>query len=147
VRRLVVAVLLLATSCSAFQRSSEALSPSATASPAVAGASGPTPAHPPIEIDAPHAGDEVVSPLTISGVARTASGTLIAEIVGPNGADVAAVRLDVTCGTDCRAPYSTDLAFFVRQREAATIRVFEPSAADGTALHTVTVPVTLVPGT
>jgi len=86
-----------------------------------------------------------VSPLRISGVARTTGGSLIVEIVGHDGRQVAAARVRPRYGRDRCGPFSTELAFFVDRREEGSIRVFEVSATDGTALQTVDVPVTLVP--
>jgi hypothetical protein len=145
VRRLAVALVLVvvsALSCTSVDRVTSSLSPSA---PPPTVTTGPTGAADTIVVDAPRPGDDVVSPLRISGVARTTSGSLIVEIVGHDGGQVAAARVRPTCGGDCRGPFSTELAFFVDRREEGSIRVFEVSAADGTALQSVDVPVTLVP--
>jgi hypothetical protein len=157
VRRLTLAAVIvlsaLATACTSVGRVSDALSPSPSA-PTSTPATGPTAptgattsvGKPAISIETPRAGDELVSPIGISGRARTQSGTLVVEILGADGRELAAVLVDTSCGAACRGDFSANLAFFVESRQSGTIRAFEPSAEDGTALNTTDVAITLVPG-
>jgi hypothetical protein len=150
----VVVLAALATACTSVDRVADALSPSPSAATTKPGATGPTspsgatvPAgKPAIAVETPRSGDELVSPIGISGRARTQSGTLVVEILGADGRELAAVSVDTSCGAGCRGEFSANLAFFVETRESGTVRVFEPSAEDGTALHTTEVAITLVPG-
>lgn len=149
-RRSALAVVLVATAaCTSVDRVSEALSPSPTtrALGAPTGATGSTSGDAAIAIRTPRGGDDIVSPVGISGRAETATGTVVVEILGDDGRELAASLVDVGCGANCRGGFAVDLAFFVDRREDGTVRVFEASAEDGTALHTTDVAVELVPGT
>jgi hypothetical protein len=157
VRRLVpllASVVLLLTSCSGFREVGERLSPSPSASitpsPIVAtgpSATGGTGEEPAIVVRTPRVGDELVSPVTVSGAADVFEATVGIVIVSADGEQLAATFATATCGSGCWGRYSADLAFFVQERTKATIQVFEQSAEDGSVAHLVEIPVTLVPGT
>ena len=152
-RRLAVAVLLVATSCSAFGAASDALS----LSPAVPtggppGALGPTPTpapdgKPAIVVRTPLAGDELVSPVEVSGRAFIGGGEVTITLIDDTGAPLASTRTDVKCGSGCRGTFAGRLAFFAQQRISGAVVVFEVDPDDGSAVNVVSIPVTLVPGT
>ncbi len=102
---------------------------------------------PPIVVQTPRAGDEVVSPVTVSGSANVFEATVAIAIFDDDGQQLAATFATASCGSGCRGTYTAEVAFFVEERQDATIEVFEESAEDGTAINVVRVPVVLVPGT
>ena len=157
-RVLAVAALLTSSACTAgLERGAEAISsgittPTASVSPRAAsgasGASGTTTADgkPAIVVRTPARGDEIVSPVQITGTAMVFEGTVSIAIVDAQGVPLASTFTTASCGSGCRGRYSVELAFIVERRQAATIQVFEVSAEGGNAMNVASVPVTLVPG-
>jgi hypothetical protein len=144
----------LAAACgSGVEQVTEALSPGTTSSPAVSPTVSPTPpasggspaVERPIVVERPSPGDEVGSPVTIGGTADVFEATVSIRVVDANGQELAAGFTTATCGSGCRGTYETKLSFFVDERQEGAIEVFEASAENGTELHLVSVPVTLVP--
>lgn len=118
--------------------------PSPTASSPATGATGE--GEPAIVVTSPAAGDEIVSPVTISGTADVFEATVSVRIVDASGSELAAGFATATCGSGCRGEFTTLLAFFAETRRPATIEVFESSAEDGSPINLVSIPVVLVPG-
>jgi hypothetical protein len=159
---LVTALLLPCAACGYGDDVTGALSPPPTVSPTGptggetgttggSGATGPsgatgTTGRPAITVRTPSSGDEVISPVTISGTADVFEATVNVEILDANGQTLAAGFATATCGTGCRGRYSTSISFFTQERQAGTVNVFEVSAKDGTPINVVSIPVTLVPG-
>ena len=100
---------------------------------------------PAIVVEEPAAGEEVTSPLTISGTANTFEATVEMRLVGPDGKVIAHRFTTATCGTGCRGDYETQLKFKVSEPTEAILEVYESSAEDGSRIHVERVPVTLVP--
>lgn len=126
-------------------------SPTTPASPTAEPTVEPSPspsdgAKPAIVVRTPVAGDEVVSPLTVSGTADVFEGTVSIRILDANGQELAATFATATCGSGCRGKYTEEVFFFTEGRQDGTIEVFESSAEDGSPLNLVRVPVVLVPG-
>lgn len=130
-----------------------ALSPSSPAPASTTVGASPSGAEPvesgkaPIVVRTPQPGDEIVSPVTISGTADVFEATVSVVILDAGGQTLAATFTTATCGGGCRGRFSTALSFFTEVRQAGTIEVFESSAEDGSPLHLVSIPVTLVSGT
>ncbi len=101
---------------------------------------------PAIVVRTPVAGDEIVSPVTVAGTADVFEATVSIRILDANGEELAAAFATATCGSGCRGKYSAEVFFFTEERQDGTIEVFESSAADGSPLNLVSVPVELVPG-
>ncbi|MEX2203647.1 MAG: Gmad2 immunoglobulin-like domain-containing protein [Actinomycetota bacterium] len=118
-------------------------SPSPTVEPSLSPSDGANPA---IVVRMPVAGDEIVSPVTVAGTADVFEATVSIRILDANGQELAATFATATCGTGCRGKYSAEVFFFTEERQEGTIDVFESSAADGSVLNLVQVPVVLVPG-
>jgi hypothetical protein len=122
---------------------------SASASPTAEPTGEPSPtdgAEPAIAVRTPVAGDEVAAPVTVAGTADVFEGTVSIRVLDANGQELAATFATATCGSGCRGRYSEEVFFFTQERQDGTIEVFESSAADGSPLHLVRVPVILVPG-
>jgi hypothetical protein len=154
-RRLLFVVLSLAVLAGACVGDVEdALDPSespATSSPTSEPTVEPSPepsdgVKPAIVVRTPVAGDEIVSPVTVAGTADVFEATVSIRILDANGQELAAAFATATCGTGCRGKYSAEFFFFTEERQDGTIEVFESSAADGSPLNLVSVPVELVPG-
>jgi hypothetical protein len=148
-----LALLAAATSCtSGLGRGSEALGGSPT--PTLASGSGgagpaPTPApdgRPAVVVRTPLAGDQLVSPVGVSGRAYLTEGEVTITLLDAAGDPLASTSTDVSCGAGCRGTFSADVAFFVQERVDGTIAVFEISPEDGPAVNVVSIPVTFVPG-
>lgn len=98
----------------------------------------------PIVVETPIAGQQVTSPVRISGNANVFEANVSIEIlIGDETA--AATFTTATCGTGCRGTYSKNVAFQVPQETEGLIRVFESSAQNGAPIHVVSVPVVLLP--
>ena len=147
VAAVVLSIGLVATAC-ASDSDAGAPTPSprpseGTTSPTSEPSDGTKPA---IVVKQPASGDEVVSPVTISGTANVFEATVYVRILDRDGFEVAARFTTATCGSGCRGEFSTELSFFVERTQDGTIEVFEPSAEDGSPINVVTVPVVLVAG-
>jgi hypothetical protein len=154
VRRAIVVMTfaLVSVGCTQVGDVTDVLSPGPTGTPSPPLVTGPTAlttapdGKPAIVVRTPQPGDEIVSPVTVSGSANVFEGTVTIEIVGADGLQLAATSATATCGSGCRGRYSAEVAFYVPRRQDATIRAYEVSAEDGTELNVVEVQVVLVPG-
>jgi len=151
-RVLAVAALLTSSACTAgLERGAEAISsgittPTASVSPGATSGTTTADGKPAIVVRTPARGDEIVSPVQITGTAMVFEGTVSIAIVDGQGVPLASTFTTASCGSGCRGRYSVELAFIVERRQAATIQVFEVSAEGGNAMNVASVPVTLVPG-
>jgi len=143
----VLCIGLLATACASDSddgaptrspRSSEG-----TSSPRAEPSDGTEPA---IVVEQPASGDEVASPVKISGTADVFEATVHVRVLGSGGLELAARFTTATCGSGCRGEFSTKLSFFIEKTQDGTIEVFESSAEDGSPVNLVSVPVVLVAG-
>jgi spore germination protein GerM len=101
---------------------------------------------PAITVAEPRDGDEVVSPVRVSGTANVFEANVTVEVFDSRGRKIAATFTTATCGTGCRGDYSVTLAFDVPRRQRGTIVVHDDDAAgSGTPPHSVRIPVTLLP--
>ena len=99
----------------------------------------------PIVVEAPEAGQNVTSPVTVSGTANVFEATVSMRIIGPDNEVIAETFATATCGTGCRGTYRKNIPFQVVEVTEGFIEVFESSAQDGSPLHVVRVPVVLSP--
>jgi hypothetical protein len=100
---------------------------------------------PSILVRSPGIGEQVSSPVTISGSANVFEAVVSITILDEHRRTVASSFTMATCGTGCRGSYATDVRYEVGTRQPGTIRVYEVSAKDGSPLHVVEIPVTLTP--
>ena len=100
---------------------------------------------PSILVRSPLIGEQVSSPVTISGNANAFEATVSTSILDAQGGEIANTTTMATCGTGCRGTYSTAVAFTVDRTQAGTVRVYEASAEDGRPIHVVDIPVVLIP--
>ena len=100
---------------------------------------------PAITVDRPRSGDEVSSPVTLSGTANVFEANVSIRIEDADGNILAESFATADCGSGCRGDYQKKVPFKVDEPTEATIVVFEQSAEDGSDLFPVEIPVTLLP--
>jgi hypothetical protein len=98
-----------------------------------------------ILVESPGIGERVSSPVTIAGTANVFEAVVSILILDQDGNTLASTFTMATCGTGCRGTYTTDVRYEVGTRQPGTIRVYEVSAMDGSAIHVVEIPVMLTP--
>jgi hypothetical protein len=98
---------------------------------------------PAILVESPEIGDRVSSPVRVSGTADVFEAVVSIAILDQQGRVIASTFTMATCGTGCRGTFSTDVAYDVAATQHGTIRVYEVSAMDGSAINVVNIPVTL----
>lgn len=99
----------------------------------------------PIVVDTPQEGEEITSPLVLSGSADVFEANVSYRVVTSTGDVLKRGFTTASCGSGCRGTFSVTIPFDVDEPTAATIEVFEESAEDGKPLHQVEIEVTLVP--
>ena len=106
---------------------------------------------PPIVVDTPKPGTSVTEPtLTVTGRADVFEGTVTIRLVipGPGSDQRASVTYaTATCGSGCRGTFEKEMMFpdNIEEPTEAVLRVFEVSAEDGSRLHQISLPLTLLP--
>ncbi|MGE5459691.1 MAG: Gmad2 immunoglobulin-like domain-containing protein [Solirubrobacterales bacterium] len=104
-----------------------------------------TPSPSAIRIRTPRGGDDVLSPVVVSGTAISDAGKVVVDLLDAQGMELAAMYVPIDCGSACRGRFRAELAFYVAARQTGTIEVYEVGPG-GVAEHLVQVHVTLVPG-
>jgi hypothetical protein len=99
---------------------------------------------PAIVIASPHAGASVRSPLRVRGTANTFEANFTIEL-RTGGGVIARKFVTATSGSGIRGTYDVKIPFHVSEETPGTLVAFEPSAKDGTPLHTVKVQLGLLP--
>jgi Immunoglobulin-like domain of bacterial spore germination/Sporulation and spore germination len=100
---------------------------------------------PAIIVQNPVIGEQVTSPVTVSGTADVFEATVSVRILDSAGHEIARTFTTATCGTGCRGDYSVPVHYAVPSEEPGTIEVFESSMENGQAIHVQLIPVTLAP--
>lgn len=100
---------------------------------------------PPILVELPAPGDEVSSPLDLSGTANTFEATFQAEVVDEGGRVVGKRFVTATSGSGTRGTYSAKLPFTVDSGGPGKLVVYELSAEDGSRIHETEIPLELIP--
>ena len=106
---------------------------------------------PPIVLEAPKIGQAVGSPLTLTGSAMVFEATVSYEInskpapITADGKYTIKGFTTATCGSGCRGDFSEEIPFDVDKPTVVTLSVFEVSAEDGSHLHEISLPITLLP--
>jgi germination protein M len=99
---------------------------------------------PAIVVAEPALGDEVSSPVTVSGIADVFEANVSIEVLDAHGHLVGSSVTLATCGTGCIGSYSASVSYTVDARQAGTIVVHDDDAAGtGTYPHEVRIPVVL----
>lgn len=101
---------------------------------------------PVIVVETPRPGDEVSSPVTVSGTANVFEANVTVLILDAAGNEIAHTFTTATCGTGCRGDFSVDVEYDVDSAQQGTIVVQDDDAAGtGTPPHQVHIPVLLAP--
>ncbi|HEX5949985.1 MAG TPA: Gmad2 immunoglobulin-like domain-containing protein [Actinomycetota bacterium] len=114
-----------------------AVTPSASASVSLSAGS--------IVVRAPSPEDDVISPVVVTGTARTANGQVLVQVLGRYGTELAAMNVPIDCGAGCRGTFRAELVFFASSRQPGAVQVLEVGPG-GSAEHLVEVPVRIVAG-
>jgi hypothetical protein len=100
---------------------------------------------PAITVQSPVIGEQVTSPVTVSGTANVFEAVVSVRVLDSAGRELARTFTNATCGTGCRGSYTVTVAYSAAQIEPGTIEVFETSAKDGQPVNVQLIPVTLAP--
>jgi Immunoglobulin-like domain of bacterial spore germination/Sporulation and spore germination len=98
---------------------------------------------PAITVRSPVIGQEVTSPVAVSGTADVFEATVSVRVLDSAGHEIARTFTTATCGTGCRGDYSVPVSYSVPRTEQGTIEVYESSAKDGRPVNVQRIPVTL----
>jgi hypothetical protein len=98
-----------------------------------------------VSVTEPCSGDAVTSPLAVAGEANVFEATVSMRILDENGEEIATAFTTAKCGTGCWGAFVGEISFEVDHEQPGTLEVFESSAEDGSDIHKVSIPVTLVP--
>ena len=101
---------------------------------------------PPILVEFPGRGWAVQSPVRVSGSANVFEAQFQAEITDAAGQVIATQNIRATSGTGTRGSFDASIAFPANATGAATLKVFDISAKDGSRIDTVTIPLQLAGG-
>jgi germination protein M len=100
---------------------------------------------PSIFVDGPAWGGVLGNPARLVGVANTFEATFRAEILDGAGRSLAAAPVTATCGSGCWGTFDVTMRYDVGTAGWGTLRVFEPSAKDGSPTNITEYPVWLTP--
>ena len=100
---------------------------------------------PAILVESPGFATAVRSPFTARGTANTFEATLEWELRGASGEVLSKHFETATSGTGTRGTFSFPVTFRVDHATQGTLVVFERSAADGSRIHSRSIPLTLQP--
>jgi hypothetical protein len=100
---------------------------------------------PAITVQSPVIGEQVTSPVTVSGTANVFEAVVSVRVLDSAGNELARTFTNATCGTGCRGSYSVTIAYSAARAEPGTVEIFETSAKDGQPVNVQLIPVTLAP--
>jgi hypothetical protein len=90
---------------------------------------------PAIWLDRPAWGAAIGNPAHITGSADVFEATFRVSILDGAGKVLADQQVIATCGTGCRGTFDSTVAYTIAKAQYGTIRVYEPSAQDGTPVN------------
>lgn len=100
---------------------------------------------PPITVEHPANGDEISSPVIVSGTADVFEATVSMRILDTSGNVLVRGFTTATCGTGCRGDYSKKLRFEVTESQPGIVEVWWDSPKDGSRQDVVPISVLLTP--
>jgi hypothetical protein len=86
---------------------------------------------PDIWVDRPAWNAAIGNPAHVTGSADVFEATFRISILDASGAMIADQQAMATCGSGCRGTFDTSVAYSVSRGQYGTLRVYEPSAKDG----------------
>jgi hypothetical protein len=117
--------------------------PATTAATGTTGATTTTTPAAAITVTSPAPGTTVPSPVVFKGTANVNEGTVYIQLRRPTGAVLSRTYVTATCGTGCTGTFAGHLAAPAGFHGPAVLHLFEASAADGSDLHGVDIPITV----
>jgi len=87
---------------------------------------------PDIWVDRPAFNAAIGNPAHVTGNADVFEATFRISILDASGTAVADVQVMASCGTGCRGTFDTTIEYTVAKAQYGTLRVYNPSAKDGT---------------
>ena len=100
---------------------------------------------PAIFVDRPVWGGVLGNPARVVGMANVFEAAFRAEVLDPLGRVLADAPVTATCGTGCWGTFDVTIPYHVGKAGWGTLRVFEPSAKDGSPTSVTEYPVWLTP--
>jgi len=105
-----------------------------------------SPDQPDIVVASPLCGDEVTSPITVTGTASVFEAALVVVVKDASGQELARANVLASEGAPARGTFSADLTFSLPDApQNGTIEAFSDSPRDGSVINLFSVPVTLAP--
>ena len=104
-----------------------------------------------IVLETPKPGENLTSPVTVSGTASVFEGTVQIRIIGEDGEEIVSTFATASGGAPGRGEFSKKIPFRVSEAQEALIEAYEADVATGAEgspaeeLFTVSVPVRLQP--
>lgn len=100
---------------------------------------------PPILVESPTVGDELRSPLRVTGSANTFEATFVVRLTDGEDRELAEQVVTATSGSGDRGTFDVTVPFEIDAATAGVLLAFERSAEDGSQLHLVEIPLRLAP--
>ena len=100
---------------------------------------------PSILVESPLPEARVAAPLRVTGTANTFEASLIIEVLDADGNTLTRKIVTATSGSGTRGTFDTEIGFDTADEQAGTLYAYEASAEDGSPIHQVRVPLTLLP--
>ena len=97
-----------------------------------------------VQVDAPEAGDEVSSPLSVTGQIAAFEATFKITIYDVDG-NVLGDLTGMSSEGQTLAPFAEEVSFAVTEETPACLWVYEASARDGSPIHVLQIPLLLAP--
>ncbi|MFC0006370.1 Gmad2 immunoglobulin-like domain-containing protein [Micromonospora siamensis] len=98
---------------------------------------------PPIVVTGPSIGQQVGSPVTVTGTAQVFEATVSVRVLDRDGHVIGAGFTTATCGTGCRGDYRVAVRYRLAATGPGSVEAYEVSARDGSRINVVSVPVLL----
>jgi spore germination protein GerM len=100
---------------------------------------------PPIFVDRPAWGGAFPSPGRVTGLANVFEAQFQVQVLDGGGRELVEAPVHATCGTGCWGTFDVTVRYAVPVAQWGTLRVFDPSAKDGTPTDVREYPIWLTP--
>lgn len=100
---------------------------------------------PAIFVDRPAWGAAAGNPMRLSGIANVFEAQFVVQVLDGKGDVLVEEPVRASCGTGCWGTFRTDVAYEIGKGQYGTLRVFEPSARDGSPVNVTEYRVWLTP--
>lgn len=100
---------------------------------------------PAIFVDRPAWGASGGNPMRVTGIANVFEAQFVVQVLDGKGHVLVEQPVRASCGTGCWGTFRADLAYDIGKAQYGTLRVFEPSARDGSPVNVTEYRVWLTP--